>query len=106
MDKLKAALQIAETQAHDIQLGQPATIDTHNGVVHGQSPYELPSAFSYLGSAFVGVPTASAYLQPTSTAPAGTSQANGAAVSNPITGGAHHRVSLTFSLHSTGSATG
>ncbi|HZP54390.1 ABC transporter permease, partial [Actinocrinis sp.] len=25
-----------------------------NGVVHGQSPYELPSAFSYLGSAFVG----------------------------------------------------
>jgi len=25
-----------------------------NGVVHGQSPYELPGAFSYLGSAFVG----------------------------------------------------
>jgi simple sugar transport system permease protein len=25
-----------------------------NGIVHGQSPYELPSAFSYLGSAFVG----------------------------------------------------
>lgn len=25
-----------------------------NGVVHGQSPYQLPSAFSYLGSAFVG----------------------------------------------------
>ena len=35
MDKLKAALQIAETQAHDIQIGQPATIDTHNGVVQG-----------------------------------------------------------------------
>lgn len=35
MDKLKAALQIAETQAHDIQIGQPATIDTHNGVVAG-----------------------------------------------------------------------
>ncbi|MGB0125855.1 MAG: efflux RND transporter periplasmic adaptor subunit [Silvibacterium sp.] len=34
-DKLKAALQIAETQAHDIQLGQPAEIDTHNGVVSG-----------------------------------------------------------------------
>lgn len=33
--KLKAALQIAETQAHDIQLGQPAQIDTHNGVVPG-----------------------------------------------------------------------
>ncbi len=35
MDKLKAALQIAETQAHDIQLGQPAEVDTHNGVVAG-----------------------------------------------------------------------
>ena len=34
-DKLKAALQIAETQAHDIQLGQPAQIDTHNGIVPG-----------------------------------------------------------------------
>ncbi len=35
LDKLKAALQIAETQAHDIQLGLPASIDTHNGVVPG-----------------------------------------------------------------------
>jgi HlyD family secretion protein len=35
LDKLKAALQIAETQAHDIQLGQPAEVDTHNGVVDG-----------------------------------------------------------------------
>jgi HlyD family secretion protein len=35
LDKLKAALQIAETQAHDIQLGQPASIDTHNGIVAG-----------------------------------------------------------------------
>jgi len=35
LDKLKAALQIAETQAHDIQLGQPATVDTHNGIVEG-----------------------------------------------------------------------
>jgi hypothetical protein len=34
-DKLKAALQIAETQAHDIQLGQPAEVDTHNGIVPG-----------------------------------------------------------------------
>ncbi len=31
LNKLKAALQIAETQAHDIQIGQPASIDTHNG---------------------------------------------------------------------------
>jgi len=35
LNKLKAALQIAETQAHDIQLGQPASVDTHNGVVPG-----------------------------------------------------------------------
>lgn len=35
LDKLKAALQIPETQAHDIQLGQPAEVDTHNGVVPG-----------------------------------------------------------------------
>jgi HlyD family secretion protein len=34
-DKLKAALQIAETQARDIQIGQPAAIDTHNGVIPG-----------------------------------------------------------------------
>jgi len=34
-DKLKAALQIAETQARDIQLGQPASIDTHNGTIPG-----------------------------------------------------------------------
>jgi RND family efflux transporter MFP subunit len=35
LNKLKAALQIAETQAHDIQLGQPAAVDTHNGIVPG-----------------------------------------------------------------------
>jgi HlyD family secretion protein len=35
LDKLKAALQIAETQAHDIHPGQPAEIDTHNGIVDG-----------------------------------------------------------------------
>ena len=34
-NQMKAALQIAETQAHDIQLGQPAEIDTHNGIVPG-----------------------------------------------------------------------
>ena len=33
--KLKAALQIAETQARDIELGQPATVDTHNGIIPG-----------------------------------------------------------------------
>lgn len=33
--KLKAALQIAETQARDIQLGLQASIDTHNGIIPG-----------------------------------------------------------------------
>ena len=34
-DQLKATLKIAETQARDIQIGQPAEIDTHNGVIPG-----------------------------------------------------------------------
>jgi HlyD family secretion protein len=33
--ELKAALQIAETQAKDIQLGQKASVDTHNGIIPG-----------------------------------------------------------------------
>jgi len=33
--QLKAALQIAETQAKDIQIDQKASIDTHNGVIPG-----------------------------------------------------------------------
>jgi HlyD family secretion protein len=32
---LKAQLKIAETQAKDLQLGQTASIDTHNGVIPG-----------------------------------------------------------------------
>ncbi len=35
-DQLKASLKIAETQARDIQLGQPAEIDTHNGTIGGK----------------------------------------------------------------------
>jgi HlyD family secretion protein len=35
-DKLKAALKIAETQARDVQIGQPASIDTHNGIIPGR----------------------------------------------------------------------
>jgi RND family efflux transporter MFP subunit len=35
-DQLKAALKIAETQARDIQIGQPASIDTHNGIIPGR----------------------------------------------------------------------
>lgn len=34
-NQLMAELKIPETQAHDIELGQPAEIDTHNGVVPG-----------------------------------------------------------------------
>jgi HlyD family secretion protein len=33
--ELKASLQIAETQAKDIQIGQKASIDTHNGIIPG-----------------------------------------------------------------------
>src|SRR5271156_1685755 len=36
LDQLKATLKIAETQARDIQIGQPAEIDTHNGVIDGK----------------------------------------------------------------------
>jgi HlyD family secretion protein len=35
LGKLKAALQIAETQARDISIGLPASIDTHNGAISG-----------------------------------------------------------------------
>jgi HlyD family secretion protein len=34
--KLKAVLRIPETQAKDVTLGQPATIDTRNGLVRGK----------------------------------------------------------------------
>jgi multidrug efflux pump subunit AcrA (membrane-fusion protein) len=33
--QLKAALKIPETQAKDIQIGQKASVDTHNGVIPG-----------------------------------------------------------------------
>jgi RND family efflux transporter MFP subunit len=45
-DKLKAALQIAETQARDIQIGQPATIDTHNGIIPGHVTRIDPSVLN------------------------------------------------------------
>jgi HlyD family secretion protein len=32
---LMAALKVAETQARDVQIGQPAVVDTHNGTVNG-----------------------------------------------------------------------
>ena len=45
-DKLKAALQIAETQARDISLGQPALIDTHNGIIPGHVSRIDPSVLN------------------------------------------------------------
>jgi HlyD family secretion protein len=33
---LMAEVKIAETQARDVQIGEPASIDTHNGVISGQ----------------------------------------------------------------------
>jgi HlyD family secretion protein len=33
---LMATLKIAETQARDVQIGQPASIDTHNGTIAGK----------------------------------------------------------------------
>src|SRR5690349_14589334 len=35
-DHLIAELKVAETQARDVQIGQPALVDTHNGTVSGQ----------------------------------------------------------------------
>jgi HlyD family secretion protein len=46
LDKLKAALQIAETQARDIQIGQPASVDTHNGVIPGHVSRIDPSVLN------------------------------------------------------------
>jgi multidrug resistance efflux pump len=34
--RLKAELKIPETQAKDVQLGQPAQVDTHNGLIQGR----------------------------------------------------------------------
>ena len=46
LDKLKAALQIPETQARDIQIGQPASIDTHNGIIPGHVSRIDPSVLN------------------------------------------------------------
>jgi HlyD family secretion protein len=44
--KLKAQLQIPETQAKDIQLGQKASVDTHNGIIPGHVSRIDPSALN------------------------------------------------------------
>jgi len=45
-DKLKAALNIAETQAHGILIGQPAEVDTHNGIVTGHVTRKDPTVLN------------------------------------------------------------
>jgi len=42
--RLKAELRIAETQAKDIEIGQPAQIDTRNGVIAGRVSRKDPAA--------------------------------------------------------------
>lgn len=42
--RLKAQLKIAETQAKDIEIGQPASIDTRNGLVAGKVSRVDPSS--------------------------------------------------------------
>jgi len=41
--RLKAAIEIAETQAKDVQIGQSAEIDTRNGVAEGKVSRVAPS---------------------------------------------------------------
>jgi len=41
--RLKAAIEIAETQAKDVQIGQSAEIDTRNGIVQGKVIRVAPS---------------------------------------------------------------
>jgi HlyD family secretion protein len=42
--RLKAELRIAETQAKDIEIGQPAQVDTRNGVIAGRVSRKDPAA--------------------------------------------------------------
>jgi HlyD family secretion protein len=44
LGRLKAELKISETQAKDIEVGQPAVIDTHNGVVAARVTRKDPAA--------------------------------------------------------------
>ena len=44
--RLKAALQIQETQAKDVMIGQPVEIDTRNGVVKGKVARIDPSVIN------------------------------------------------------------
>ena len=43
---LKAQLKIAETQAKDVQIGQKASVDTHNGIIQGHVERVDPSVIN------------------------------------------------------------
>jgi HlyD family secretion protein len=53
---LKAEIKIAETQAKDIQLGQPASIDTRNGIVAGKVARIDPSVINGTRTVDVSLP--------------------------------------------------
>jgi HlyD family secretion protein len=54
--RLKAEIKIAETQAKDIQLGQPASIDTRNGIVEGKVARIDPSVINGTRTVDVSLP--------------------------------------------------
>jgi HlyD family secretion protein len=53
--KLKAVLQIPETQAKDVSIGQPAAIDTRNGIVQGHVIRYDPNAMNGTVTVDVGL---------------------------------------------------
>ncbi len=55
-NRLKAEIKIAETQAKDIQLGQPASIDTRNGTVDGKVARIDPSVINGTRTVDVSLP--------------------------------------------------
>jgi HlyD family secretion protein len=58
--RLKAELRIAETSAKDIEIGQPAEIDTRNGIIAGRVSRKDPAAAN--GSVLVDVSLTEALL--------------------------------------------
>jgi HlyD family secretion protein len=51
--QLKAELRVPETSARDIEIGQPAEVDTHNGVIAGRVSRKDPAAAN--GSVLIDV---------------------------------------------------
>ena len=59
--RLKAELRIAETSARDIEVGQPAEIDTRNGIMPGRVSRKDPAATN--GSVLVDITLTEALLR-------------------------------------------